>query len=174
MRNKAKNKFTPVLILTAIIAVVGALIFLWLNYFQQFKGTVVSVADGDTITVRHNGKDKKIRLLALDAPEIGQNYSYRSKEYVSTFVLNKQVTVRHQGKRCPYGRLLGWVILEDGTNFNHQLVREGMAWWYEYFNKDKNISAMENAARKNRRGLWWEQNPTPPWEWRRRNGWKNW
>ena len=90
------------------------------------------------------------------------------------FTLNKEVTIKHQGKRCPYGRLLGWVILEDGTNFNHQLVREGMAWWYEYFNKEKKISAMENNARKNRRGLWREQSPTPPWEWRRRNNRRNW
>ena len=36
---------------------------------QEFTGRVVGVADGDTITVLHNGKGERIRLHGIDCPE---------------------------------------------------------------------------------------------------------
>ncbi len=35
----------------------------------DFTGRVVGVADGDTITVLHNGKGERIRLHGIDCPE---------------------------------------------------------------------------------------------------------
>lgn len=67
-----------------------------------------------------------------------------------------------------YGRLVGEVLLPDGRNLNHELVRAGMAWWYRrYAQEDTTLAQLEAEARAARRGLWRDPHPVPPWEWRR-------
>jgi endonuclease YncB( thermonuclease family) len=67
-----------------------------------------------------------------------------------------------------YGRLVGEVLLPDGRNLSHELVRAGLAWWYAYFAKqDVVLAALEQEARSARRGLWQDASPIPPWEWRK-------
>jgi endonuclease YncB( thermonuclease family) len=48
-------------------------------------GKVVRVSDGDTITVLEGGRQYKIRLEGIDAPELGQAYGRVSKDFASTF-----------------------------------------------------------------------------------------
>jgi hypothetical protein len=45
-------------------------------------------------------------------------------------------------------------------------VREGAAWVYRKYSKDRALLEAEENARRARRGLWGQANPTPPWEWR--------
>jgi micrococcal nuclease len=49
-------------------------------------GPVVSVLDGDTIEVLHNGNAKRIRLNAIDCPEKGQAFGKRAKQAASELV----------------------------------------------------------------------------------------
>ena len=42
--------------------------FLFTSYSYAFEGTVIFIADGDTITVVHDGKPGKIRLYGIDTP----------------------------------------------------------------------------------------------------------
>jgi endonuclease YncB( thermonuclease family) len=157
--------------LVLILAGVTAYYFLAPRYITAEN---VGVKDGDSITITSDGKTENIRLLHIDAPEYDQSYGYQAKEYVRIFVQGKKVKIKHWNKRDPYGRLLAIVILEDGTVLNELLVQEGMAWWYKFFSKDKKYEKLESAARKVRRGLWLQNNPTPPWDWRRRGGPNNW
>jgi len=58
---------------------------LWLaapltGYAETLTGKVVSVADGDTITVLVDQLPIKIRLAEIDAPEGGQPWGARAKE----------------------------------------------------------------------------------------------
>ncbi len=91
---------------------------------QEFSGRVVGVADGDTITVLHNGKGERIRLNGIDCPEKRQAFGNRAKQFTSNLVFAKTVTVQAVD-RDRYGRTVGVVLLPDGRSLNHELVRAG-------------------------------------------------
>jgi len=62
-----------------------------------------------------------------------------------------------------YGRTVGTVILPDGTNLNHELVKAGLAWWYRRCAPDdKDLERLEKDAKINKIGLWLRKNPIPP------------
>jgi micrococcal nuclease len=59
------------------------------------------------------------------------------------------------------------VILPDGRNLNHEIVRAGLAWWFRrYAPDDEDLKRLEAQARQAKRGLWADAEPVPPWEWR--------
>jgi micrococcal nuclease len=132
----------------------------------QFAGKVVRVADGDTITVMHFGKDEKIRLAGIDCPERKQAFGTRARQFTSKLVFGQVVTVMAETVDR-FGRTVGEVILPDGRSLNRELVRAGYAWWYRQFSDDETLGQLEEEARMFRRGLWAESNPIPPWEFRR-------
>lgn len=134
---------------------------------NQFSGNVVGVKDGDTIVVMHDGVGETIRLYGIDSPEKKQDYGTKAKQFMSDLVFNKSVIVKVKDKDR-YGRTVGEVFLQDGTNVNHEMVKVGLAWWYEqYAKKDEILKGLQNEARINKIGLWSLQNPTPPWEFRK-------
>jgi micrococcal nuclease len=133
----------------------------------EFRGRVVGVADGDTIRVLLDGQAVRVRLHGIDAPEKGQAFSNRAKQFVSDLVFGKEVNVRDRGLDR-YGRTIGEVLLLDGRNVNHEIVRAGLAWWFRrYATGDRKLEKLEAEARQARRGLWADRYPVPPWEWRR-------
>ncbi|MCP4285698.1 MAG: thermonuclease family protein [Gammaproteobacteria bacterium] len=48
-----------------------------------------------------------------------------------------------------------------------ELVRQGYAWVYRRYAKDKELYRLEKEAQEGRRGLCSSDHPIPPWEWRR-------
>lgn len=61
---------------------------------ETLTGTVVGVADGDTITVLDaNREQHKIRVAGIDAPEKAQPFGQRSKQSLSAMVFGKEVDV---------------------------------------------------------------------------------
>lgn len=135
------------------------------SVLADFSGKVVGVSDGDTITVLKDREQVKVRLVEIDAPEKGQAFGNRSKQALSELVRGKQVEIRERGTDR-YGRTLGR-IYQSGLDVNAEMVRRGMAWVYVKYVKDKRLNQLEAEARKQRRGLWADEDPVPPWEWRR-------
>ncbi len=131
----------------------------------DFTGRVVGVADGDTITVLHNGKGERIRLHGIDCPEKRQAFGKRAKQLTSNLVFGKTVTVQAVD-RDRYGRTVGVVLLPDGRSLNHELVRAGLAWMYRRYTNDQSLSDLEEEARVARRGLCSDPHAVPPWDWR--------
>ncbi len=131
----------------------------------DFTCRVVGVADGDTITVLHSGKAERIRLHGIDCPEKRQAFGKRAKQFTSSLVFAKTVTVQALD-RDRYGRTVGEVLLPDGRSLNHELVRAGLAWMYRRYTNDQSLSDLEEEARVARRGLWADAEPVPPWKWR--------
>ena len=136
------------------------------------QGKVVSVADGDTITVLDaTNTQHKIRLQGIDAPEKAQPFGQKSKQSLSQMVQSKQVTVEYQ-KKDKYGRTLG-MVLHNGTDVCLEQIKLGMAWHYKQYASDqpKEDRALydqtEQDARAKKAGLWIDKAPTPPWEFRR-------
>ena len=81
----------------------------------------------------------------------------------------KEVTFQTHGLD-KYGRTLADVLLLDGTNVNHTLVKDGWCWWYrKYARGDTVLQGLEKEARETMKGLWVGQTHIPPWEWRKRN-----
>ena len=79
------------------------------------------------------------------------------------------MTPQTHGKN-KYGRILADVFLQDGTNVNNTLVKDGWCWWYrKYAPGDTTLEKLETEAREAKRGLWADPNPVPPWEWRKRS-----
>jgi endonuclease YncB( thermonuclease family) len=133
----------------------------------EIAARVVGISDGDTITALKADKSQvKIRLHGIDAPETGQDFGSRAKEAASSLAFGKQVTIRPR-TIDRHGRLVADVLLPDAQTINHELVRQGMAWWYQkYAPHDRELERLELEARQAKRGLWAQPNPTPPWEWR--------
>ena len=134
----------------------------------EFRGTVVSVADGDTIDLRRaDGYTVTVRLHGVDCPEKNQPYGARATEFTRRLVEGKRVTVR-VGDMDRYGRYIGAVRLADGRSLNEELVAAGMAWWYRRYAPDNTrLRSLEQQARAAERGLWSRESPIPPWDWRR-------
>ena len=132
---------------------------------QAFTGKVVSVADGDTITVLRDRTQVKVRLLEIDAPEKTQAFGTKSKESLSEMCFGKTAELADKGKDR-YGRTLARVSC-DGVDANTEQVRRGMAWVYDRYVTDKTLYAVQEKAKAERRGLWHDDKPVPPWEWRK-------
>ena len=137
----------------------------------QFTGKVVSVSDGDTFKVLYKGKKQRIRLMDIDCPETGQPFGKEAKQYANSLCYGKTVTVKADGGRDQYGRILGYVYVNDTLNINAQLVKEGLAWRYKY-SENESLKELESQAKKQHKGLWVQQNPINPWEWRKQHSGK--
>ncbi|MFH1130492.1 MAG: thermonuclease family protein [Pseudomonadota bacterium] len=131
---------------------------------NKWEGKVVGVADGDTITVLSDHKPIKVRLFGIDCPEKHQAFGNNAKEFASKFVFGKVVTVEEVAKD-KYGRTVGKVFLGK-KSLNAELLMAGLAWHYKRYDKSKFFADLEWVARKEKKGLWADFNPKPPWQWR--------
>ena len=132
----------------------------------DFTGRVVGVADGDTLTVLDGSRQVRVRLWGIDAPERGQPWSRRSRETLAARAMHRDALVATRGTDG-YGRTLARVAV-DGVDLGEAQVRDGMAWVYRRYSKDRALIAFESDARAARRGLWSLPDPEPPWQFRER------
>jgi endonuclease YncB( thermonuclease family) len=132
---------------------------------RQLLLKVVGVHDGDTITGLDDSKTQfKVRLDAIDAPELGQPFGQASKKALSEKVFGKEVVVIAKTKDR-YGRTVGHVMI-DGRDVNLEMLEEGMAWHYKKYDRNGRLARAEEEARVAKKGLWTDGDPVPPWDWR--------
>lgn len=131
----------------------------------DFSGQVVAILDGDTIDVLVDQRPVRVRLAQIDAPEKRQAFGTRSRQLLAELVFRKTVRVSEEGSDR-YGRVIGTIHLGD-LNVNAQMVREGMAWVYRKYSKDKMLNELEHQARARKLGLWVDPAPVAPWAYRR-------
>jgi len=114
----------------------------------------------------------KIRLAGIDAPESRQAFGQRAKQHLIALSAQKQILV--VSDKLDRNRRIVGKLTHNGTDLNLSMVTDGFAWWYrEYADEQspEDQKLYENAetdAKAERRGLWIDPNPMPPWEWRRR------
>ena len=139
---------------------------------HALTGKVVSVADGDTITILDSAKAQhKIRLYGIDTPEKAQAFGNVAKKYTSKLVYGKTVDVTTYDTDR-YGRTVG-VVIADGVNVNQSLIGAGLAWQYRKYCKAsfcEDWLGLEKKAHQSKNGLWTDNNPVPPWEYRKGAG----
>ncbi len=116
-----------------------------LNLYH-YKAEVISVYDGDTVTLMIDQGMKhfarvKVRLIGINTPEIRtkdldeKKRGYEAKEYLKSRIEGKTVII-HTVKKGKFGRWLGllWVFEEDmqtlGESLNDEMIRVGHAKSY--------------------------------------------
>ena len=136
----------------------------------DFSGTVTYVTDGDTLWVRPaaGGEPVQIRLVDLDAPEGCQTYGPEAKHALRERVLHRKVQVRTHGVDA-YQRVLARID-HRGEDVNAWMVRFGYAWSMSFHGKQGPYVALEEQARRERKGLWALPGATDPRSFRKRYG----
>jgi micrococcal nuclease len=124
---------------------------------------VVRVVDGDSIIVRLDGREHRVRYIGVNTPEsvdprrevqcYGREAAARNRALVDgkTVWLERDVSDTDQ-----YDRLLRYVYA-DGLFVNAELIREGYARLVTYPPDVKHtdrLRALEREARAANRGLW--------------------
>jgi endonuclease YncB( thermonuclease family) len=133
---------------------------------------VIGIADGDSLTARcetpTGGENVKVRLAQIDAPERGQAFGTRSKQSLAALCLEQQAIVAPL-TRDRYGWTVALVECR-GQDASTEQVKAGMAWAYTRYLKDESLKGLESEAKAARRGLWADEAPIAPWEWRKQRG----
>ena len=145
-----------------------SLLLLSLSLFSaEITGKVIGVSDGDTITVSDDlDKGKfRIRLNKIDAPEKKQAFGNQAKQYLSSLIFGRQVSVRFK-EIDRYGRIAG-VVYCDGAEINLVMVQNGYAWHYSCYDKTPAYVQAEKQARAEKKGLWADPNPINPYQFRK-------
>ena len=132
---------------------------------EVFEAECVGVTDGDTVTVLRGKRQIKVRLEGIDCPELHQAFGTRARQYTSSLVFAKKVTVRAMYLDRT-GRTVSRVIV-NGKDTSLALVEAGLAWHYKRYSSDPLLVRAEEQARRSKKGLWSAPNPVPPWDWRR-------
>lgn len=133
--------------------------------FQRLRGEAVAVAEGDRFTLRdEQGVMHEARLAGLDAPEPGQPYADEARQALESLILGQTLTLKWR-ERDEQGRLMA-VALLDSRSINLTLLQNGWAWYDQRTAADPELAGAESLARSLQRGLWADNNPQPPWEYR--------
>jgi micrococcal nuclease len=127
--------------------------------YEYYVHSLDKVVDGDTIDVTIDlGFDIKyssrVRLAGIDTPESRTRdleekaMGLEAKEYLkerlkkSSKIVIKTEKLDSTGK---YGRILGWLFLDDETNsVNNQMIMKGYAWEYDGDTKDKDLQKLRD------------------------------
>jgi endonuclease YncB( thermonuclease family) len=133
--------------------------------------SVLSIGDGDTITVTEGSKRIQVRLACIDAPETSQSpYAIEATRALQGLLpIGSEVTLRTKATDR-YGRNVA-EILKGSTNINQSLVGSGNAfvyWQYISGCDRETYSRLENDARLKGAGVWSVPGGIQrPWDYRR-------
>ncbi len=132
---------------------------------------VLTVGDGDSFTVRRDGRTHKVRLYGIDSPELGQAHGRNTRQLARSWLQGRRVEVEpmYQDK---FGRTVALVWVGERL-LNEELVRSGAAWVSPKFCQSRRVCDrmfdIQEKARQARLGLWRDARPEPPWQWKRRH-----
>ncbi|WP_165476859.1 thermonuclease family protein [Legionella fairfieldensis] len=163
---RSNNKQKLLLVMVGLVLLI-VLFVLNVDLSKPMIGRVIGIADGDTLFVWDYETKTKItvRLIDIDAPERQQPFGDRSRQSLNELCYKKPVHIERFG-RDRYDRVLGRVFCK-GIDANAEQVRRGMAWVYIRFLGDDRLYALQDEARKTKRGLWIDEEPEAPWRFRR-------
>jgi endonuclease YncB( thermonuclease family) len=118
----------------------------WATSAETYFGKVMSIADGDTLTVLVDHRQVKVRLAEIDAPENRQAFGQRSKQSLADLVFGQPVRVEQQD-RDRHGRVVGRMYARGlDVNANAERVKRGMAWVYQKYARDQALFALERQS----------------------------
>lgn len=126
---------------------------------------VTAVTDGDTIIVKMDTTEEKIRIIGIDTPETKkpnspvQCYGPQASEFAKKTLTGKSVRLEADAKsdnRDRYGRLLRYVYLQDGSLYEQLVITQGYGFAYTSFpfKQSADFSQWQTQAQTAKVGLW--------------------
>lgn len=163
MSNPQKKRRPYKKAIVVLIALVLILLFRLVEDIGQDKApgdrfVIMRVIDGDTVELA--GGDR-LRLLGIDTPERGELFYDSATIFLESLVLGKKSRIEYADKRRDrYGRLLGFLYIEDTVFVNKRILSAGLG--YLYLVKDQELSRprfkelllAQRAAVESKVGLW--------------------
>ena len=133
-----------------------------------YSAKVVGIKDGDTVVVLDSlNNQTTLRLAEVDTPEKSQPFGTKAKQFTSDQIYLK--TIKYVVTDIDrYGRSIAMIYYgTDNKYLSAEIIKAGMGWHYKRYSKSIELSDFEINARKNKVGLWVDNNPIEPAEWRR-------
>lgn len=124
------------------------------------------IHDGDTFRVTVlNRAVVDCRLWGIDAPELDQPWGKVSRSALIALLIKRKLTITKVSES--YNRM---VVKADrrGVDVALFMLKMGLAWADKKYSPPEDYIKAEAEARAEKRGLWSEKKPIPPWEWRNR------
>jgi endonuclease YncB( thermonuclease family) len=137
---------------------------------RQLPGRVLWVVDGDSLVLDVRGSHYRVELAGIDAPELNQPWGPAAADRLKRALTGGFIVV-DSADIAPDGQVRGRVTYKN-RDVGLDLLHEGLAWStigavtetpYETNHPYRDAEA---GARQARRGLWSDEHPVPPWEWR--------
>jgi micrococcal nuclease len=132
------------------------------------RATVTSVVDGDTLHARVGGRDEKVRLIGIDAPEVGACDAAKATALARRLAQGRTLTLVSdptQATHDRYGRLLAYAVLPDGRDVGYQELARGYARIYVYNRPFRRLAMYrrgEQVGRTRVDSIWRGCVATPP------------
>lgn len=133
---------------------------------QLIEAEYVSINDGDTFRVKLDGKEKRVRLLLVDTPEMNYEennpmpYAEEAKAFTENLLENaSKIELLYDigDEKDRYGRLLTYVFIDD-VLLQEALIREGYAavrFVYEPNNTlEEELIEIQKVAKSNKVNIW--------------------
>lgn len=122
---------------------------------------VVKVHDGDTVSVMIGTKKERVRLVGIDAPEMGQKpWGTKAKHHLEELLdyAGSKVDLEFDvEKRDKYGRLLAYLWTSDKKLINLEMLRDGYAVLFTFPPNVKHVDELRKAqsfAKEKGLGIW--------------------
>lgn len=129
---------------------------------------VVGIKDGDTVVVLDSlNNQTTLRLAEVDTPEKSQPFGTKAKQFTSDQIYLK--TIKYVVTDTDrYGRSIAMIYYdEDNKYLSAEIIKAGMGWHYKRYSTSKELALFEDNAKESKIGLWVDNNPIAPWEWRK-------
>lgn len=160
MNNKKPIRRSLFVITVFVYALIPAAQSIFASPLLQ-EARVIAVNDGDTVTVRMNGREYRTRLIGIDAPEMGQEpWGQRSREHLRTILKALRWDVLIETDVVPYdkyNRLLVYVWDGKRTLINEQMLSDGYAVLFTIQPNSKyadRFKKVQRIAREKKLGIW--------------------
>ena len=174
-RQEKRSQKKTWIILSALVLVLLLIIIHWSGWlkpvdqavfirYEPGSYAVKAFRDGDTIVVNMGGVEETVRFIGVDTPETHkpdapvQCYGQEASDYTKKRIGSSRVRLvadKLTTNRDRYNRLLRYIVLEDGTYLNYELIQKGYAFAYDFpFANSRKYNDAEAIAEKAKVGLW--------------------
>ena len=143
---------------------VALVVLILLSFKAHAAPSIRYFYDGDTVKIIDESKEYKLRINHIDAPERNQDYGKKSRRALMKFCKDTTIQVTITGTD-QYQRQLGNLYCNK-QDVSAYMLKNGHAWFSKRYSKKKDLADAEALARKNKLGLWQDEEPIAPWVWR--------